>query len=30
MPCAILESGDDADAVEASLIENRARLDPMR
>ncbi|WP_343611847.1 ParB N-terminal domain-containing protein [Novosphingobium sp.] len=28
MPCAILESGDDADAVEASLIENRARLDP--
>ena len=28
MPCAILESGDDADAVEASLIENTARLDP--
>ena len=27
MPCAILDSGDDADAVEASLIENIARLD---
>lgn len=28
LPCAILDSGDDADAVEASLIENIARLDP--
>lgn len=28
MPCAILSDGDDADAVEASLIENIARLDP--
>lgn len=28
MPCAILDGGDDADAVEASLIENVARLDP--
>ncbi|MBO9712486.1 ParB N-terminal domain-containing protein [Sphingomonas sp.] len=28
LPCAILEGGDDADAVEASLIENLARLDP--
>lgn len=27
LPCAILEDGDDADAVEASLIENVARLD---
>jgi ParB family transcriptional regulator, chromosome partitioning protein len=27
MPCAILETGDDADAVEASLIENTARRD---
>jgi len=27
LPCAILDSGDDADAVEASLIENIARLD---
>jgi ParB family chromosome partitioning protein len=27
MPCAILDSSDDADAVEASLIENLARLD---
>jgi len=27
-PCAILEEGDDAAAVEASLIENMARLDP--
>lgn len=27
LPCAILDSGDDADAVEASLIENVARLD---
>lgn len=28
MPCAILSDGDDADAIEASLIENVARLDP--
>src|SRR3546814_17932122 len=28
LPCAILELGDDADAIEASLIENMARLDP--
>jgi ParB family chromosome partitioning protein len=28
MPCAILDEGDDADAIEASLIENIARLDP--
>ena len=28
LPCAILEDGDDAAAVEASLIENMARLDP--
>ncbi len=28
VPCAILEDGDDADAVEASMIENIARLDP--
>lgn len=28
MPCAILDDGDDAAAVEASLIENLARLDP--
>ncbi|MES0008023.1 hypothetical protein NKK52_31410 [Mesorhizobium sp. C277A] len=28
MPCAIMEDGDDADALEASLIENLARLDP--
>jgi ParB family chromosome partitioning protein len=28
LPCAILDTGDDADAVEASLIENVARLDP--
>jgi ParB family chromosome partitioning protein len=28
LPCAILEPGDDADAIEASLIENMARLDP--
>ena len=27
IPCAILDGGDDADAVEASLIENVARLD---
>ncbi|MBO9623950.1 MAG: ParB/RepB/Spo0J family partition protein [Sphingomonas sp.] len=28
VPCAILDAGDDADAIEASLIENLARLDP--
>lgn len=28
MPCAILDTGDDVDAIEASLIENIARLDP--
>jgi ParB family chromosome partitioning protein len=28
LPCAILEPGDDADAIEASMIENMARLDP--
>jgi ParB family chromosome partitioning protein len=28
LPCAILEEGDDAAALEASLIENVARLDP--
>ncbi|MBV1687702.1 ParB/RepB/Spo0J family partition protein [Novosphingobium sp. G106] len=28
LACAILEDGDDADAIEASLIENIARLDP--
>lgn len=28
LPCAILDEGDDADAIEASLIENIARLDP--
>ncbi|MEZ5655385.1 MAG: ParB/RepB/Spo0J family partition protein [Sphingobium sp.] len=28
LPCAILEEGDDAAAIEASLIENLARLDP--
>src|SRR6478672_4982554 len=28
LPCAILEAGDDAAAIEASLIENIARLDP--
>lgn len=28
MPCAILDAGDDADAIEASMIENMARLDP--
>jgi ParB family chromosome partitioning protein len=27
LPCAILDEGDDADAIEASLIENTARLD---
>jgi ParB family transcriptional regulator, chromosome partitioning protein len=27
MPCAILDDSDDADAIEASLIENTARLD---
>lgn len=28
LPCAVLENGDDADALEASLIENILRLDP--
>jgi ParB family chromosome partitioning protein len=28
LPCAILDDGDDAAAIEASLIENIARLDP--
>ena len=28
LPCAVMEAGDDAAAVEASLIENVARLDP--
>ena len=28
LPCAILEEGDDADALEASMLENMARLDP--
>ncbi|MBB4837027.1 ParB family chromosome partitioning protein [Sphingomonas kyeonggiensis] len=28
LPCAILEDGDDAAAIEASMIENLARLDP--
>jgi len=28
MPCAILDEGDDAAAIEASMIENMARLDP--
>ncbi|WP_292342666.1 ParB/RepB/Spo0J family partition protein [Mesorhizobium sp.] len=28
LPCAIMEDGDDGDALEASLIENIARLDP--
>lgn len=28
VPCAIMEDGDDAAALEASLIENTARLDP--
>lgn len=28
VPCAILDGGDDAAAIEASLIENLARLDP--
>ena len=28
IPCAIMETGDDAAALEASLIENIARLDP--
>jgi ParB family chromosome partitioning protein len=28
LPCAIMEEGDDAAALEASLIENTARLDP--
>jgi len=28
LPCAVMETGDDAAALEASLIENIARLDP--
>ncbi len=28
VPCAIMDEGDDAEAIEASLIENLARLDP--
>ncbi|MDC7812831.1 ParB/RepB/Spo0J family partition protein [Sphingomonas koreensis] len=28
LPCAVMEAGDDAAALEASLIENMARLDP--
>ena len=28
VPCAVMEDGDDAAALEASLIENTARLDP--
>lgn len=28
LPCAIIDEGDDAAAIEASLIENIARLDP--
>ena len=28
LPCAIMDEGDDADALEASMIENLARLDP--
>lgn len=28
LPCAIIDDGDDADAIEASLIENVARRDP--
>lgn len=28
LPCAVMEAGDDAAALEASLIENIARLDP--
>src|SRR5688500_4210828 len=28
LPCAVMEPGDDAAALEASLIENVARLDP--
>lgn len=28
LPCAVMEAGDDAAALEASLIENLARLDP--
>ncbi|WP_454798678.1 ParB/RepB/Spo0J family partition protein [Novosphingobium lindaniclasticum] len=29
LPCAVLDAADDASAVEASLIENIARLDPL-
>ena len=28
LPCGILEEGDDADAIEASMIENLARVEP--
>jgi ParB family chromosome partitioning protein len=28
LPCAVMEAGDDAAAIEASLLENLARLDP--
>ncbi|MBX4390031.1 hypothetical protein K4H03_28535, partial [Mycobacterium tuberculosis] len=28
LPCAVMEAGDDAASLEASLIENIARLDP--
>lgn len=28
LPCAVIDAGDDAEALEASLIENVARLDP--
>jgi len=28
VPCGILDDGDDADALEASMLENMARLDP--
>ena len=28
LPCAVMESGDDAAALEASMLENLARLDP--
>lgn len=28
VPCGILDEGDDADALEASMLENMARLDP--
>jgi len=28
LPCAVMEPGDDAEALEASLIENTVRLEP--